>query len=438
MGQRLATRKVLAISGDEALRAQVISLLQDEGCTVLEAPDARSGLERAIAAQPDAVLCDIEVGPAGGFELLDVLRGRPDTRAIPFVVLAGLFDPHLSARMEGVDGTVVKPCSRDQLLLVLGRAVEAREPSAPSGGAQLQNGSIFHGRYRINHPLAIGASGIVYEVHDLNTDRLVALKAMLPSLAMDARLRARFLAEGKITARIESEHVVRVTDAGFDARGIPFVVMELLRGEDLEGYLRRVGSLPPRETYKLVRQAAAALDRIHEHGIVHRDFTPRNLFLTRRENRSRLLKVLDFGASKVLADASGTSGLVGTPCYMAPEQIRRAAQAMRGEPREKIGPACDLYALAHVAYTLLVGIPYWEREGVSILPHLQLIAAGTVEPASARARASGTTLAEEIAGPFDEWFACATAVDPRDRFPNGSAMARQLRHALGYGRVSTP
>ncbi|MFT3767987.1 MAG: serine/threonine-protein kinase [Minicystis sp.] len=299
-----------------------------------------------------------------------------------------------------------------------------------SGGSGFGRGSVFHRRYQIVAPIDLGGSGVVYEARDLNTDRAVALKVMHSSLVTNARLRRRFLAEGKVTAAIDSEHVVRVTDAGFDGAGVPFVVMELLRGEQLEAHLARVGRLSPRDVCLLARQAAFALEKIHAQGIVHRDFTPRNLFLTRRDDGRPWLKVLDFGASKVISAGSVWSGLVGSPRYMAPEQIRCGAPATPGLPPEKIGPACDLYALAHVVYTLLVGEAYWERADLPIDAHLDQIAHGTVEPATDRARAAGVILPEA----FDPWFSRATAISPQDRFESGAIMVRALRLALGFGR----
>src|SRR6185436_6317211 len=130
-----------------------------------------------------------------------------------------------------------------------------------------------------------------------------------------------------------------------------FLVMELLKGHDLGGLLEKQGSLGPADVVTLFYQAAHALDRTHAVGVVHRDLKFENLFVTYRDDGSPRLKVLDFGVAKVVAQTSAkTTRSLGTPLYMAPEQIKAA---------KGIGPRADVYALGHIAYTLLTGEAYW-------------------------------------------------------------------------------
>src|SRR5262249_30901389 len=153
---------------------------------------------------------------------------------------------------------------------------------------------------------------------------------------------------------VESEYIVDVSDAGVDeATKMPFMVMELLRGEELGDLLERVGGLPPTDVVTYLQQVAMALDRTHAAGIVHRDLKPENLFLTHRDDGSPRIKILDFGVAKVVAEGAtgaGATRSLGTPLYMPPEQFRTGA---------KLTPAADIYALGMMAYTLLVGKPYW-------------------------------------------------------------------------------
>src|SRR5205085_11209251 len=131
-----------------------------------------------------------------------------------------------------------------------------------------------------------------------------------------------------------------------DASGAPFLVMELLAGEEL-GAIAKRGPMPPAEVVSYLTQAALALDKTHAAGIVHRDLKPANLFVARRDDGSPCVKILDFGIAKVVAKTpptGQTTQVVGTPLYMAPEQIWSA---------RTIGPRADLYALAHIAYALL-------------------------------------------------------------------------------------
>ncbi len=289
----------------------------------------------------------------------------------------------------------------------------------------LAEGSLFAGRYRIVRCMAAGGMGSVYEVVHTETERRRALKVMHPHLFQSDDMRERFKREARISGQVESEYIVDVADAGVDeATKTPFLVMELLQGEDLGQVLAVRHALPPAEVAGHLHQVARALDKTHAAGIVHRDLKPENLFVTRRDDGSPCVKILDFGIAKVVAphqQAQATRAL-GTPLYMSPEQIRGAAE---------IGPRADLYALGHIAYTLLAGEPYWGEEslvGESLYALLQAVMGGAVEPAGARARRrSGVVLPAA----FDGWFARATAIQPADRFSGASESVSALVEALG-------
>src|SRR5262249_5173432 len=140
------------------------------------------------------------------------------------------------------------------------------------------------------------------EVIHKETRRRRALKVMLPSIVSDPELRARFKLEATITADIDSEHIVETFDAGVDAEtGAPFLVMELLKGDDLSVILEDRKRLPSEEVIVLLHQAGLALDKTHAAGIVHRDLKPENMFVTARDDGSPRLKILDFGIAKVVA-----------------------------------------------------------------------------------------------------------------------------------------
>ncbi len=261
----------------------------------------------------------------------------------------------------------------------------------------------------------------------VRTQRRRALKLMLPSLAADADLRARFELEARVTAHVESEHIVETFDAGVDPETkAPFLVTELLKGEDLGTRLDRGTPLAPSEVVLLLEQAARALDRTHEAGIVHRDLKPNNLFVTRRDDGSPRLKILDFGIAKFVAqstDSMKTTRSVGTPVYMSPEQIRGDGD---------IDQRADVYSLAHIAYALLVGSAYWETEArstASVYPLLMKIVEGAKDPATRRAAARGVSLP----APFDAWFARATASEPCDRFATAGNLVRELADVFGVG-----
>ena len=295
-----------------------------------------------------------------------------------------------------------------------------------ASAAVLQQEALFHGRYRVLRCLKAGGMGAVYEVMDEATSSRRALKVMLPGLLSSDELRARFAVEAKITGSVESDHIVRTSDAGVDEEtGTPFLVMELLRGEELGSLVRRRKGLPPEEVAFYLYQAGLALDRTHAAGIIHRDLKPDNLFVTVRDDGSPCVKILDFGIAKVLEQQSGgvtTRHMLGTPVYMAPEQIR-------AEPR--IGPRADVHALGHVAYTCLVGETYWSEEADALISPYMLAAEimrGPSEPPSARAQ---RRLSRVIPRAFDSWFLCATALRTEDRFESASTAVAELAYALG-------
>ncbi len=294
----------------------------------------------------------------------------------------------------------------------------------PSNVTALSPGALFHQRYRVVRRIGEGGMGAVYEVVDEVTHGRRALKVMLPSAMEDADLLARFTLESQVIGDIESDHLVRVQDAGLDeATGIPFLVMDLLRGEDLAVLLAQRGHLPPEEVVVYLSQAALGLDKTHGASIVHRDLKPANLFVTRRDDGSPCVKILDFGIAKVASGADNhTTQTLGTPIFMAPEQFRN--------PRG-IGPRTDIYALGHIAYTMLTGEPYWTEEkeasdGIFLL--LSRLVAGPVEPPSARAlRRRGVRLPAA----FNAWFQRAAALRPEDRFERATVAIHALAQVFG-------
>ena len=197
-------------------------------------------------------------------------------------------------------------------------------------GTEANNGAVGGDGGSASGTFAV-VPGAVYEVVDQKTRRRRALKVMLPRFVADADMRARFRLEATITADIESEHIVETLDADVDAEtGSPFVVMELLKGEDLGVALARRGALPPDEVVELLRQAARALDRTHAAGVVHRDLKPANLVLTRGDDGEPKIKVLDFGIAKLVTGSGApleTTCALGTPFYMPPEQMASAKDA---------------------------------------------------------------------------------------------------------------
>jgi serine/threonine-protein kinase len=214
----------------------------------------------------------------------------------------------------------------------------------------IRPGDVLDGKYRIDGVLGAGAMGIVVAAHHLQLDERVALKFLMPSALNSAEATVRFAREARATAKIKSEHVARVFDVGTLENGSPYIVMEYLEGSDLNAWLAQNGPLPVKQAIELVLQACEAIAEAHSHGIIHRDLKPSNLFVARRNDGSLSIKVLDFGISKMTSDsdmtATSTQAVMGSPCYMSPEQM--------GSSKD-VTPQSDIWSLGVILFELIAG-----------------------------------------------------------------------------------
>ena len=270
------------------------------------------------------------------------------------------------------------------------------------------------GKYRPIRLLGKGGMGAVYEVEHEHTGQRLALKVLTQQPGASVE---RFRREARAASLIKSVHIVRITDADQapELGGAPFLVMELLEGQDLE---RATGDrpTPPEEVLEWLRPVSRALGKAHDAGLVHRDLKPENLFLARGDDGGTIVKILDFGIAKMAAEASALTAsdtFLGTPGYMAPEQTDS-----RGPP---VTFRADLFALGLITFKLLTGRSYW-RSG-SLAQMLSQILAEPMPPASERGSPFGPA--------FDEWFRRASDRDPAKRFGSATEQVEALAAALG-------
>jgi predicted Ser/Thr protein kinase len=239
-----------------------------------------------------------------------------------------------------------------------GRVEDATATVCSADGAALHPGPtprVIDNKYRIEQVLGRGGMGAVYRARDVRLDRQVAVKVVRPDLLDDNDARRRFRREAQLVARLQHPGIVSVFDFGTLDTGGAFLVMELVRGEDLRRVLHREGRLEPARAVGILVAVCGAIEAAHQEGVLHRDLKPENILLP---GGDVAVKVLDFGVAKLVEDRvrgeeprepqatltmAGT--VVGTPAYMAPEQMRAEAP----------GPRTDVFALGVIAYEMLTG-----------------------------------------------------------------------------------
>ncbi|MBC7977444.1 MAG: serine/threonine protein kinase, partial [Myxococcales bacterium] len=221
-------------------------------------------------------------------------------------------------------------------------------------------GAILDGRFRIDFQIAAGGFGAIYRATDVLTDAQVALKVLLPKLANDANVIARFRREGKTLTNLRDPHTVTAYELGELPDGTLYLVMELLRGVSLYERLRTQPRMPWRRVVHIARGVCSSLAEAHTQGIVHRDLKPANIHLESRGNDPDFAKVLDFGIAKVVegsaydrTELTAAGQMIGTVDYMSPEQM------VGGE----MTPRSDIYALGILLYEMLSGrTPFAEAQ----------------------------------------------------------------------------
>ncbi len=280
-------------------------------------------------------------------------------------------------------------------------------PPPPS----LPLGQLLAGRYTITGFLGAGGFAAIYEGKDRVLEREVAIKLLnLQELARTPQERADFTArferEAKMAARINHPNVVSIHDFG-DLDGQPFIVMERLRGHDMDAELKRHGPMSPERLWPLLCRSLDALDRGHVMGIIHKDLKPSNLFLTHPGTEQEDVRVLDFGIARMIGDdaaLTGTGQVFGTARYLAPEYIR---------DKDSVSPAVDVYQMGLILTEMLSGSP--------AVPALHGLAC--VFKHSTGDLLIPSALLDSPLGPI---LARALALDPKDRHPTALALRKAL------------
>jgi hypothetical protein len=317
----------------------------------------------------------------------------------------------------------------------------AHTPAFPSNPrvpvAPIQPGQVIAEKYRVDRVLGTGGMGVVVAATHLDLQQAVALKFMQPTALGDAEAVGRFLREARAVVRLKTEHVGRVLDLGKLDNGAPFIVMEYLEGEDLDRILSERGPFPITVATDYLLQALEAVAEAHAAGIVHRDLKPANLFLTRTAGGAPQIKVLDFGISKyteandpaLSLSSTHNSVMMGSPLYMAPEQLMSA---------RTVDSRADIWSLGASLYQLVSGKTPFDGETIAVLAAHVL----QDEPVSLKEQRP------DLPPPFEAVVMRCLQRDVDQRFrdvgqlaealapfasPEGRAMCRRVKAVLGAG-----
>ncbi len=238
---------------------------------------------------------------------------------------------------------------------------------------------MIDGKYKLGRIIGEGGMGSVYEAQHTDLGATVAIKLLSDSFAEDPTFVRRFRREARAAAAVRHPNVVAVTDAGTDEQGVPFLVMELLDGESLASVLRRERVLSAEVAGNIASQVLAGLAAAHQKGVIHRDLKPANVFLTQQADGTQVAKLLDFGISKFAADqglgtVTADGAVIGTPSYMAPEQVRG---------HNDLDSRIDIYAVGVLLYRMITGkLPFSGKKSKEIYD--KILAGNYLRPSEVR------------------------------------------------------
>jgi serine/threonine protein kinase len=296
---------------------------------------------------------------------------------------------------------------------------QAQSPASLYGAEANMIGREIAGRYRILAKLGEGGMGAVYRGEQMSLKRAVAVKVLRPELSTNQNILKRFNAEAEVVAKLGHPNTVNIYDFGQDSDGSLFIAMEFIEGESLRKVLHEQGPLAPARALAIATQIAASLADAHAHGIIHRDLKPDNVMLQARGRQRDVVRVLDFGIAKLRDDSRATQqamtqagDMLGTPQYMAPEQIRG----------EAIDGRVDVYALGCMLYEMVTArMPF---EAPSIMAMLSKHLLENPVPPSVRR--------PDLAIPpaIDQLVMAAMSKDPNGRPPSMEQLGEHLAALL--------
>ena len=286
----------------------------------------------------------------------------------------------------------------------------------PASSAGLTPGAVFDSRYRLDEPIGFGGMGQVWSATNESLGTPVAIKVLHGNVVEDDDARQRFIREARVMESLGdmSRHITRVIDHGVLVDGVPYLIMERLHGEGLDLRLKRQKVMPLAEVADLVSQLCKALAVTHAEQIIHRDIKPANIFLCPEPGARFFVKLLDFGVVKVMTEVGESTGngqIIGTPNYMAPEQLT---------PKAPIDHRADLFALGAIIYRCATGRVAFGKGTPQEMVQRVLHEMPPVP----------STVNAELPPEFDAFMARALAKRPEERFASAREMADALQRIV--------
>jgi serine/threonine protein kinase len=434
-------KRVLIAIDDAASREETKRNLTSWGYEVVVAANGMDAWK--VLQSPHAPRIALFDRDLSGLSALELCRRARDLRGDNgfLLVLASSAESGgnheaLEALEAGADGVVGKPIHPRELRMRLAAGLRGRRLLTSDAPASLAPplsirptdealaGRVVARKYRLERIIGKGGMGTVWQATHLSLGMRVAIKFIKGDYARQAAAKARFELEAKAAASLRTKYAVKVFDCGVTTGGVPYLVMEYLEGLSLLSYVQTCGPLSFAQTVTLVAQAAQALGEAHARGMIHRDVKPDNILLCNDPDSTTssplVAKLIDFGVVKLLGNeangappgmmATGMGVVVGTPNFMAPEQLFGGVQP---------DVAADLWALAACAFTAITGrIPF---EGSSMSEVLHRVCKSRPPVASA--------YNSSVPAEFDRWFAQACDPDPAKRFGTARELAAALARA---------
>jgi len=389
--------KMNLISKDEAMSSELRGVLTR---SIGENPTVRVDYNRAALRDHDTVIqcSDGLHGFLAEHELRDCVNRMPPDAACDHLV-------RLAEKRGSQDNISIQIVRVDQVSRVgyYRGSIAYSAPATPAPVTQeLEPGALLDERFQITDVISRSAMSAVFKATDLKTGRPVAVKVPLPSLEGDPAAFSRFEREEEIGRALDHTRILRIIGVDPSEKSRPYIVMELLEGQTLERLMHRVRPLPESDALQIVSQVCDGLAYLHSKGVVHRDLKPQNIMLC----SDGTLRIMDFGIAKMAASRrmtfGGFSPTMGTPDYMAPEQVK----GQRGDERT------DIYSLGAILYEMLTGRVPFEGQNAYMIMNARLLG----DPVAPRVHNPA------IRPPVEEIVLHAMARDPDDRYPTAASM----------------